>query len=176
MTWGKFIFCQLKRIHTVTNKKTNIKHRLSSPRLNFTPSHHTPLPAQAGCIFPLTFPALFVPSASLCPAFSALSEICFHRGATNFDDSSAVSCGGTTAELELAVSDTGQPLISSHRGHPAAPPNPSTTKTLPYVANTVPIGNTVGHNTEVTQAESAPVGVTFMLSQTNMWLHDAPFG
>ena len=124
----------------------------------------------------LLLPTLFFPPTSLRPAFSALSGICFHRGATNVDDGSAVLCGGSTAELELAVSDTGQPVISSHRGHSAAPPDPSTTKTLPCVANTVPMGNTRGHNAEVAQSEAAPIGVTIMLSWANVWLHDVAFG
>lgn len=121
-------------------------------------------------------PTLFFPSTSLCPAFSALSGIRFHRGATNVDGGSAVWCGGSTVELELAVSDTGQPLISSHRGHSAAPPDHSTTKTLPWLANTVPKGNTRGHNAEVARSEAAPVGVTITLSWVNVWLHDVPFG
>lgn len=124
----------------------------------------------------LLSPTLFFPPTSLCLAFSALSGICFHRGATNVDGGSAVLCGGSTVELELAVSDTGQPLISSHRGHSAAPPDPSTTKTLPWLANTVPMGNTRGHNAEVERSEPAPVRVTITLSWVNVWLHDVPFG
>ena len=73
------------------------------------------------------FFGFFLPPLSLCH-FPLFLDSLFTE-ATNFADGSAVSCSGSSVDLEVAVSTTGQLLSSSHPGHPAAPPLPSTTNT-----------------------------------------------
>lgn len=74
-------------------------------------------------VFPLLFLTLFVPSSSLCLAFYAFFKICFYGGANSLAD--VLSCILWCihwSQLDWAVFGTGQPLASSHRGHPCSPP------------------------------------------------------
>lgn len=61
-------------------------------------------------LFPLTPPCLCSILPFLKYAFKDLSPASLMG--------SAVPCGGSTAEIVPAASGTGQPLVSSHRGHP----------------------------------------------------------
>lgn len=153
-----------------------------------TPPFLSPVPGQLQCFTPNSFTCpsrtclssyplfFFLPPLSA-RRFLPFLEYVFTEGPPMLTAAQLSGAVGPLWSWNWLCLTQGSPfLISSHRGHSAAPPDHSTTKTLPWLANTVPKGNTRGHNAEVARSEAAPVGVTITLSWVNVWLHDVPFG